>query len=143
MSKTEKALAIFQQYNCAQSVLGAIGPDEGLDEKTCLAVASAFGGGMARQGEVCGAVTGALMAMGLEECKTTSASPAETRAKLYPRAEAFMNEFRQRHGSLHCRELTGCDLRTPEGREKFKPLHNTHCSKFIASAVEIFEKHKH
>lgn len=143
MSSADKALALFQRYNCAQSVLGAIGPDKGLDEKTCLIISSAFGGGMARQGEVCGAVTGALMAIGLDECKTMSSDPAGTRARLYSRAEAFMIEFKQRSGSLQCRELTGCDLRTPKGQEKFKPLHHSLCEKLIAGAIEILEAQKH
>ena len=51
-------------YNCAQSVLIAFADRTGVPEDKLFDVAMNFGGGM-KTGSVCGAVTGALMALGL------------------------------------------------------------------------------
>ena len=65
MGAKEKALALHSQgFNCAQAVLGALGDYTGLDEKTALALTAGFGGGV-RCGEICGAASGAVMALGL------------------------------------------------------------------------------
>jgi C_GCAxxG_C_C family probable redox protein len=143
MSKTEKALHLFaNNFNCAQSVLAACGPDTGLDERTCLMMTAPFGGGLARNGEVCGAVSGALMTIGLRDGAAMAADPASARAELYGRTDAFLQAFRQRNGGLTCRELTGCDLHTPEGQQQFKEreLHQKLCTKLIASAIELLEQ---
>ena len=67
MEKSIKAKSRFENgYACSQAVLSTLSPELGLDENTAFKVASAFGGGMVRHGEVCGAVTGALMALGLK-----------------------------------------------------------------------------
>ena len=65
MSVRDDALRLHSSgYNCAQSVLAALGSYTGLDEKTALAVSGGFGGGV-RCGEICGAASGAVMALGL------------------------------------------------------------------------------
>jgi C_GCAxxG_C_C family probable redox protein len=62
MSNVEIAVASFKAgLGCSQAVLSAFGPGLGLDRPTALRVAAAFGGGMARMGQTCGAVSGALM----------------------------------------------------------------------------------
>ena len=64
MDRLERVLQLFyENYNCAQSVFAACASDEGLTEAERLALASAFGGGVAGQGESCGALTGALMGL--------------------------------------------------------------------------------
>ena len=64
MGAKEKALALHAQgFNCAQCVLSALGDYTGMDEKTALAISAGFGGGV-RCGEICGAVSGAVMALG-------------------------------------------------------------------------------
>jgi C_GCAxxG_C_C family probable redox protein len=102
-------------------------------------LASAFGGGMARSGGTCGAVTGALMVIGYRESKKHAGDPA-IKAIVYARAGEFMENFSNRFGSLTCRELTGCDLRTSEGQEKFKAIHHELCEKLVAGAVELIER---
>lgn len=140
--KAAKAIEIFQTYNCAQSVFGACAPADGLDQKLCLMVAAAFGGGMARHGHTCGALTGALMTIGYRECLKGMDDPAALKVRVNARAGAFMDEFERCHGALTCRELTGCNLRTPEGQQQFKErdLHRTLCEKLITGAVEMLEQ---
>jgi C_GCAxxG_C_C family probable redox protein len=138
VSETKNVVTLFEQFNCAQSVFAACGPHEGLSEQTCLALAGPFGGGMGRSGEVCGAVTGALMVLGIR-CQEMATNPAQARGPLYKRVNEFTDEFKQRNGNLLCRELTGCDLRTPEGQEQFKnrDVHHSICQNLLISAVEL------
>jgi C_GCAxxG_C_C family probable redox protein len=66
-TKSEVAVAKFLAgYNCAQSVLYAYGPDLGLEAETALKVATGLGAGMGRRGEVCGALTGGILVLGLK-----------------------------------------------------------------------------
>jgi C_GCAxxG_C_C family probable redox protein len=111
------------------------------DERDCqrrLAVAAAFGGGMARSGEVCGALAGALMAMGEARQAELTADHATARGELYTEARQLIEEFRAAHGAIRCRELTGCDMTTPEGQAEFKArnLHAGYCSRLVAWAAE-------
>jgi len=115
-------------YNCAQSVLWAFAPRLGLDPDTALKIACGFGAGMGRREEVCGAVTGGIMVLGLKfgrgETKDRSATD-----ETYAKTQELMRQFEARHGSCICRHLLGgCDLTTEAGRASFKGqdlLHKT------------------
>jgi C_GCAxxG_C_C family probable redox protein len=141
MSSVEKAVTLFETFNCAQSVFAACAAGGELSERMCLVVAGPFGGGMGRTGGTCGAVTGALMALGVRHGQAMATDPAHARGPLYDRVAAFTTAFRERHGALTCRELTGCDLRAPEGQAQFQAgdLHHTLCQNLVASAVEMVE----
>ena len=138
-TQSERALELFSRnYNCAQSVFAACATGEGLSEAQRLALAAPFGGGVARQGEICGALTGALLALG-EACgEAMAAAPVAGRNALYERARQLTETFRKANGSILCRELTGCSLDTEEGRRSFKErgLHQNLCSKLVAFAAE-------
>ena len=67
MNKRTLALAQFDKgFACSQAVFSAYAEDLGLDQETALKIAGPFGGGTGRKAETCGAVTGALMALGLK-----------------------------------------------------------------------------
>ena len=72
---------------------------------------------MSRQGGTCGAVTGGLMAVGLA---TGRRSTADSREPAYAAGAEIQKRFLATHGTLNCRDLTGCDLSTPAGQELFK-----------------------
>jgi len=143
MKKSEKAVAYFNNsFNCSQSVLAAFAPELGISADDSLRVACAFGGGMARQQLTCGAVTGALMALGLKYGKALNDSD-EKKAETYALTRRFCDEFSSRFGTLNCRELLlGYDMNNPEENMKIKELglFDTHCSRFVKEAVEIIEK---
>ncbi len=136
---TNKARIYFGSgYNCAESVLLAIA--EGvLKVKHDLIpkIATGFGGGISRQGCICGAVSGAIMGLGL---KYGRSSPEELRARTYNRVEEFLRQFRAKHRSIVCKELCGCDLSTIEGIRKFRDenVHAEKCTSFVSTAVKIF-----
>jgi C_GCAxxG_C_C family probable redox protein len=103
-------------------------------------VAAAFGGGMARMGLTCGAVTGGMMVLGLRHGDSSIAQPGP-RAAFYAKVHDFSARFTQKHGSTVCRELIHCDLSTPEGQKAFNDqgMHQGICTQLVCSAVEILD----
>lgn len=140
MTKAEKALELFSNnFNCSQAVLTAFAPDLGLDEKLALMLGTQFGGG-ARNGEMCGAVSGALMVLGLKYGHFESENN-EQKQRAYAIAVEFTKRFRERNGSIVCRDLLGYDLTKPEDSAciREKNLFRTICPEMIRSAVEVLE----
>lgn len=125
MDRKQAALdANRKMFNCAQSVFYAFAVDVGIDKETALKVSACFGGGM-KCGEVCGAVTGSLMALGMKYGTFTENDIAgkQLSGKI---AIEFMKKFKQRNPSILCRELTG--LKPEEMREAAKKgLHPAIC----------------
>jgi C_GCAxxG_C_C family probable redox protein len=135
----EIAVTVFSQnFNCSQSVFSAFAGQFGLDRETALKLASPFGGGVARRGEVCGAVTGALMALGLARGADQPAGKDE----IYRLSQEFMRLFEQKHNSLLCRDLIACDISTPAGYQAAaeKRVFKTICPLLVQDAVEIAQK---
>ncbi|MCX8010280.1 MAG: C-GCAxxG-C-C family protein [Ignavibacteria bacterium] len=141
LDSKEIALTLFSDgFNCAQAVLTAFSDKFNLNEDLALKIAGAFGGGMGRMGEVCGAVTGAFMVLGLE-FPFVDSTDKEAKEKLYQLVQEFTHKFKSHHNSIKCKELLGVDLNTEEGRKeaKEKDLHNTLCQKFILTSVVLLE----
>jgi C_GCAxxG_C_C family probable redox protein len=125
-------------FSCSQSVLRAFAEDLGLEPDMASRVSSAFGGGMARTGRVCGAVSGALMVIGL---RFGAISPADQGAKeaTYALARKFLEEFMLLHGSVDCPGLLGCDIGKPEGMQQAREqnLFKTQCPDYVRDASGI------
>jgi C_GCAxxG_C_C family probable redox protein len=135
----EMAATVFSQnFNCSQSVFSAFAEQFGLDRETALKLASPFGGGVARRGEVCGAVTGALLALGLARGAQAPAGKEE----IYRLSQEFMRLFEQKHNSVLCRDLIDCYLSTPAGFQTAteKQVFKTICPVLVQDAVEIVQK---
>jgi C_GCAxxG_C_C family probable redox protein len=142
-NQSHRAVELFSQnYNCAQSVYAASATGKGLSEAQRLALAAPFGGGIARQGEICGALTGALLALGETEGGAMAADPVAGRNALYERARQLTEAFREAHGAILCRELTGCALDTEAGQRAFKErgLHQNLCTKLVGFPAEEVER---
>lgn len=109
----------------------------GLDASCSPRIATGFGGGIACHGEVCGAIVGVIMALGLKFGREKGEDRA-TKEALYARVDRLVRGFQAEFGTTICRELTGCDMTTPEGRECFARdnLHNTLCPKFAVFAAD-------
>ena len=141
VDKVGQALDCFKQFfNCSQAIASTYGPEFGLDRETALRISALFGGGVARQGDTCGAVTGALMVIGLAFAKTDPQN--KEAAKLMNRAaDAFIERFKKRNFTLRCRELLGCEVGTAEGMRFLKEnnLREQLCSHFVKDAAEILE----
>ena len=144
MNKKEIAKNYFMQgYNCAQSVFLAFAEDEGFDKDTALKIASSFGGGLGAQREVCGAVSGMCMALGLKR-GYNSAKDYAAKQKHYLAVQEICAEFKKQNGSSVCRELLGLDKNNlplkpeqrTEGYYKKRP-----CAELVAMAAEILENY--
>ncbi len=142
MNPRDTATARFHpNFNCAQAVFSTFATQMGLDLETALKIAGAFGGGMARAGATCGAVTGALMSIGL---KYGPARPGDLQSKedTYALAQEFMRRFKGLHGSLACRDLLGCDIGIPENRQAAQQqgLYESICEGLVGDAAELVEE---
>ncbi len=138
----EKALARFREgYACSQAVLSAFAGEFGLPDDLALRLSATFGGGMGRLGEVCGAVTGAFMVLGLKAGNVTAEDRA-SKERAYGLVNEFVNRFRDRHETIICRELLGCELGTPEGMQRAKEgqLFTTVCLRVVQDAAEIVSR---
>lgn len=125
-------------YNCAQAVLRSVLEKKKLYFEQAPIVAAGFGGGISRRGEMCGALTGAVMAIGIltsENEKDISRHKALT----YEKVAEFIEKFNEIHETPICNELVGFDIRDPEARKKgneegvFREL----CPKFVETAAKI------
>ncbi|MFW9817655.1 MAG: C-GCAxxG-C-C family protein [Candidatus Thorarchaeota archaeon] len=134
--KAKKMMA-EQRGHCAQAVFTSLGEQASsgeIDFDMMMKVASAFSGGIARMGNVCGAVTGALMALGLKYGGPNSTKVNEV-------AKELLDEFTSLHGSIICRELIETDLITDEDVQKaFKTGAFDNCPKFVEGATLLLEK---
>ncbi len=129
-------------YNCAQSILYAFGPDLGLDAEMALKMATGLGGGMGGSGEVCGAVTGGILVLGLRYGRGGHQEKSVAQ-QAYKKTLDLMAAFERVHGSCSCRTLLGgCDLRTPEGMQQFseQDLHHKVCVGCVRTVGKILDE---
>ncbi|MGN1130918.1 MAG: C-GCAxxG-C-C family protein [Ruminococcus sp.] len=141
MNHTDKAQEYFSNnFNCSQAVFTTFATEMGIDEELALKIATQFGGG-ARKGEMCGAVSGALMVLGLKYGHCNSENEEE-KARAYRISEEFMNRFTQKNGTVVCREILGYDISKTEDMKKIKELNlfKTTCPEMIKSATEIVDE---
>lgn len=140
MNRSEKALTLFAKgFNCSQAVLTVFADDFGIEEELALKLGTQFGGG-ARNGEICGAVSGALLVLGLKYGHYEQGN-TEQKSKAYSIASEYTRRFKEKNGSIVCRELLGYDLTKPEDSERIKEknLFGTVCPAMIKSAVDVLE----
>jgi C_GCAxxG_C_C family probable redox protein len=114
MAGREKAAELFAGgYNCAQSVLGAFCSEVGLDDRTALKITAGFGGGLSC-GEICGAVSGAVMFIGLK-CGFYDANDLSRKSYCSGKTSEFIKKFKEANGSLICRDLLSSKAPGPGG----------------------------
>lgn len=142
--RREKAMALFEEgYNCAQSVFLAFADLHGIDERTAAALSSSFGGGMGRLREVCGAVSGMFLTLGIlygyDDPKAK-----EEKTEAYARVQELAAAFEEKNGSIICRELLGLSVKkeapTPEARTK-EYYQKRPCKELVGDAAEILERY--
>lgn len=146
--REERVQQIYDSgFNCAESVLKSCQELYHLPgDEVVPKVATGFGGGIGRKGSVCGALTGGIMALGLEMGRMDP-KDAQARDRAYAIAREIYEKFEREFGTVLCYNLTQCDLSTPEGQKKFKEasMHKNLCSKFVQGMVkwvgEALEEH--
>lgn len=120
---------------CAESVVSALARAHGIESELLPKMATAFCAGMSRTNGTCGALTGAVMGIGLMLGRS---NPDESVQPAYAATQKLIKEFEQEFGSRECSVLLGCDLGTPEGQATFREtgLRNR-CTGFTGRATEI------
>ncbi|MCL2677455.1 MAG: C-GCAxxG-C-C family protein [Clostridiales bacterium] len=132
-TRVEEASAIFGGgAACSQAVLAAFCEKYGLEKELALRLSRGLGSG-ARCAEICGAVSGAVLVVGLKHGQSKEGCNVKT--------EEFIRAFREKNGGVVCRELLGCDVSTPAGRAKAisENLFRTRCLDLVTSAAQILE----
>ena len=143
MDHSIEAQRLFREgYNCSQAVFCAFCDETGLDIDTAARLSSSFGGGIGRLREVCGAFSGAVMALGFLRGYSDINDPQQ-KIRHYEKVQDYASRFRDKNGSIICRELLiGIEVsqgvvpeeRTPEFYEK-RP-----CLKIIGAAAAILDE---
>lgn len=142
MSYQKKAEELFcQGYNCAQAVFLTFAEELGMEKETALKLSSSFGGGMGGLREVCGAVSGMFMAVGLAKGYTGKKVPEEKKAH-YERLQKMAKAFEEENGSIICRELLGLAKgETPMPQERTKEYYQKRpCGELCGIAARIVAK---
>jgi len=135
---TEKFLS---GYNCAQSVLWPFAEELGLAPETALKIATGLGAGIARRQEMCGAVTGGILALGLKYGRGSTQDRSATE-ETYAKTQELIRRFEAKHGTCNCRQLLGgCDISTEQGRKEVveHDLHNRTCKFCVQTVIAILE----
>lgn len=138
IDRVAKARERFDEgFSCAQAVFSAFA-EEILGREAALRTASSFGAGMARRGDTCGAVTGALMVLGLLYGRA-EADDTDAKELNYLLANRLIDRFEAKAGSRVCRELVGFDPGTEEGRRRFHedPELLERCAGYVGEAAAI------
>lgn len=121
MSVADHADRHFHEgYNCCQSTLLAVAEAHDVGCEGCIpAVAYGMGGGIGHTGRTCGAVTGAVMALGLAVDRFTEGDRRAKKTRAYELGGAFLERFAERFGTSRCERLIGLNLSEPGSMERF------------------------
>ncbi len=140
--KSEEAISSFKQgFTCSSSIFSAFSSELGLDADTAKKIACGLGAGISRTGNICGAVSGAILVIGLKYGKTVIGDDAATeKTRLLVRK--FIQEFVELEGSICCSELLGYNLNDKEDYEKARAsgLFTTRCFDLVRDSADILEK---
>ena len=140
-SKVEEALSYGGEYhNCCTAVLAAYAPELGMDRELAVRLTRGMPG-IGSLGNVCGAVSGATMVIGLKISNKNNIHDREAQHKTNEIVREFVARFRDRYSSIECRELLGYDISTREKEETAgKDGAFINCPKYVGYAVEILEE---
>ncbi len=138
----QKAADLFEKgYNCAQAVAVAFCDLTGQTEKEAAMMASSFGGGLGRQREICGAVSGMALVLGILEGYHDPADQ-EGKAAQYQLIQQLSNEFRQEAGSILCRDILKDPDATPTPSARTPAYYASRpCARMVYLAADILEEH--
>lgn len=140
MSKhSERAIELFNSgCNCAQAAFSVFAEEAGLDETICVKIAAPFGGGIGGSRNVCGALTGALMACGALNGYTSGVTPEEKKAYNRDIAE-IMEKFAAKTGSIICGELLA--FNETDLANGILPPDVKACNRYVEHAVQLVEEY--
>ena len=136
-----KAAELFLSgYNCAQAVAVSFHAELGLTERQAAKMVSAFGGGMGRMREVCGAVSGMLFVLGALYGYDTPGDDV-SKKRLYGQVQALAGKFREENGSIICREILKNPPADPNPTPRTAEFYAKRpCAKMVLTAARLLEQ---
>ena len=141
-TKSEIAVELFNKgFNCAQAVLASHSEEFGLDITLAHKIGCAFIGGIANNGEVCGAVVGALMLIGLKYGQYLEGD-VDSKENTKKITNIYLQKFKQEYGTIICRELLKYNISMEEEAQKARDagVFKTLCPLFVKKSVELAEE---
>ena len=141
-SKPEAAVDVFNKgFNCAQAVLSSYCEEFGLSDTVAKKISCGFGAGLAYNGEVCGAVSGAIMVIGLKYGKYAE-SDNDAKEKTYKLVKEFIDNFKKENGSINCTGLIKYDLSKDDELLKAREtgVFKNVCPLLVKKSVGILEE---
>ena len=143
MSNSEKAVMLMKNgFLCSQSVFATLSEELGLEQKQALKIATGFGAGIACQGDICGAVSGAILAIGLKHGNHEGLSDVDLKNKTFYFTQELIERIKTKHGSYTFKGLTGIDFTDP-GSVKLASesgMVEKICFNVIRDSVQIVEE---
>jgi C_GCAxxG_C_C family probable redox protein len=142
MTKSDEAYRSFMsRFTCSAAVFSAFSDDLGLDPDTAKKIACGFGAGVSKTGNICGAVSGAIMVIGLKYGKTDVGDEAATE-KTRALVRQFIREFTLKNGSVSCTDLLEHDLSDPEDYDAARDsgVFTSKCPALVRDAADILER---
>ena len=141
MDHREKAAELFVTgSNCAQAVAVAFCDVTGLEPELAAKMASSFGGGMGRMREVCGAVSGMLMVLGLLYGYDDPGKEDVAKKAHYALVQKLAGQFREQNGSIICREILNNPPSTPSPTPRTAEFYKTRpCARLVVCAAELLD----
>jgi len=116
-------------------VLLAVAESQGLQSEFFPQIATGFCSGLARTGGTCGALNGAVMALGLLGGRSQPGEPVD---EIYQRVQTLMQRFEAQFGAHDCQALTGCHLGTAEGQEQYRATNQKEkCLEYVSEATRM------
>ena len=141
MTRAERAIELFLQgCNCAQAVFAAFADLVGMDEAAALRLSSSFGGGLGRQREVCGAVSGMCMVLGALY-GYDDVTDQKAKAAHYALVQQLCGEFRTRYGSIICREILKNAPSDPDPSPRTAEYYAQRpCARMVMTAARLLDE---
>ncbi len=140
MSKRIEEAFVFKKAgaNCAQAVACAFCEEYGIKKDDMARICAPLGGGMGA-GEVCGAISGAILIVGLKHADH-AIDDSNAKKACRQKTSDLMQRFQQEFGHVRCIDLLGYDVNTLKGFAAAKHLFNTKCKHIIQRTLEILEE---
>jgi C_GCAxxG_C_C family probable redox protein len=140
-NRAEEALSLMREYgSCCTGVLAAYAPEVGMEKNLAAGVGRGMAGGIGGLGHVCGAVSGAVMVIGLKTTNEDNIHDMAAGFDTMDTVKEFVARFEEQHSTIKCRELTGHDISTREkSAAAMKENGFGNCPKYVESAVTILD----
>lgn len=123
---------------CAETVLAEVAALHNIQSPLIPRIATGLCSGMARTSGPCGALTGGILALSLIHGRDEKGQSVE---RNYAAVQELMELFKVEHGSIHCRDLLGCDLGTTEGQRQYNDQQlGLRCNQFSQKTIELVEQ---